>query len=149
MTLSNMKHLISSTRSQLRNPDMPSRDISREPWSRKKVLRAKRTRGPKICNTQESQKSIHHASNVGTVKYIGKTRLVLLFKLAYDLDFPRRVNVKVIFFRPFGNQIVKFMTISLYIYVSNPTSLTPMWIEHCSDLACTFYLGHRASSTLG
>ena len=48
-----------------------------------------------------------------------------------DLDSPRRVNMNAIFFKPFGNKIVKFMT----IYVSKPTSLTPIWVEHFSDLS--------------
>ena len=48
-----------------------------------------------------------------------------------DLDSPRRVSMNAIFFKPFGNQIVKFMT----IYVSKPTSLTPIWVEHFSDLS--------------
>ena len=39
--------------------------------------------------------------------------------------------MNVIFFKPFGNQIVKLMT----IYVSKPTSLTPIWVEHFSDLS--------------
>ena len=39
--------------------------------------------------------------------------------------------MNAIFFKPFGNQIVKFMA----IYVSKPTSFTPIWVEHFSDLS--------------
>ena len=41
----------------------------------KKVLRARRTRGPKIVKIQKFPKSNRHDQNVGKVKYIGKTRL--------------------------------------------------------------------------
>ena len=48
-----------------------------------------------------------------------------------DLDSPLRVSMNAIFFKPVGNQIVKLMT----IYVSKPTSLTPIWVEHFSDVS--------------
>ena len=41
----------------------------------KKVLRARRTRGPKMAKIQKIQKSNRHDQNVGKVKYSGKTRL--------------------------------------------------------------------------
>ena len=53
--------------------------------------------------------------------------------LSSDLDSPRRVSMNAIFFKPFGNHIVKFMT----IYASKPISLNQtycIWVEHFSDL---------------
>ena len=41
----------------------------------KKVLRARRTRGPKMAKIQKIQKSNRHDQNVGKVEYSGKTRL--------------------------------------------------------------------------
>ena len=46
-----------------------------------------------------------------------------------DLDSPRRVSMVLHLFKPFGNHIATFMT----IYVSKPTSLTHIWVEHFSD----------------
>ena len=43
----------------------------------KKVLRASRTRGPKMAKIQKSKKSNRLAQNVGKVKYIRKTRLAI------------------------------------------------------------------------
>ena len=41
----------------------------------KKVLRARRTGGPKMAKIQKSQKSNRLVQNVGKVKYMRKTRL--------------------------------------------------------------------------
>ena len=64
-----------------------------------------------------------------------------------DLDYPRRASMCLHLFKPFGNQIVTFMT----IYVSKPTSLTHIWVEQFSNLSkynlCLFgirKLGRRA-----